>query len=177
MTYIVIGNTVALIASLLMVYSGVIKQKKKILYIQTVQIGLSVISNIVLGGITGAIINAISCIRNILCYKDKLGIKSKIIITILAGVLSFKFNNLGIIGLLPLISTVTYIWLMNIKDVVKFKFLIIFTMIMWLIYDFCIKSYTSAIFDFANIIANLIAIIQIRSKLNLVNEQQKNTYN
>ena len=158
----IIGNIIALIASILMVYSGVLKQKKKILYFQTVQIGMSVISNIILGGITGAIINALSMIRNILCYKNKLGLKEKIIITILAIILTFKFNNLGYIGLLPLISTVSYIWLMNIKDVRKFKLLIIFTMLMWLIYDVVIKSYTSAIFDFMNIIANMLTLLQIK---------------
>ena len=119
MVSIIIGNIIALIASILMVYSGMLKQKKKILYFQTVQIGMSVISNIILGGITGAIINALSMIRNILCYKDKLGLKEKIVITILSVVLTFKFNNLGYIGLLPLLSTVIYIWLMNIKNVKK----------------------------------------------------------
>ena len=162
MISIIIGNIIALIASILMVYSGMLKQKKKILYFQTVQIGLSVISNIILGGITGAIINALSLIRNILCYKDKLGIKEKIVITILAIILTLKFNNLRYIGLLPLISTVTYIWLMNIKDVKKFKFLIAFTMLMWFIYDIVIKSYTSAIFDFMNIIANMLTLLQIK---------------
>lgn len=162
MNYILIGNVIALVASLLMVYSGFLKKKKNILYVQTVQIGLSVVSNIVLGGITGAIINALSCIRNILCYKDKLDIKAKIIITILAVILSFAFNNLGMIGLFPLISTVLYIWLMNTKDVIKFKLLIIITMVIWFVYDLYIKSYTSAIFDFANIIANIIAIAQIK---------------
>lgn len=138
------------------------KTKEKILYFQTVQIGMSVISNIILGGITGAIINALSMIRNILCYKNKLGLKEKIIITILAIILTFKFNNLEYIGLLPLISTVSYIWLMNTKDVRKFKLLIIFTMLMWLIYDVVIKSYTSAIFDFMNIIANMLTLLQIK---------------
>lgn len=38
---------------------------------------MSVISNIILGGITGAIINALSMLRNILCYKNKLGLKEK----------------------------------------------------------------------------------------------------
>ena len=106
---IIIGNIIALIASIIMVYSGYLKQKKKILYAQTIQIGLSVLSNIVLGGITGAIINAISCVRNILCYKEKLNNKSKIILITLATILSLCFNNLGTIGLLPLISTITYI--------------------------------------------------------------------
>ena len=164
MIQIVIGNIIALIASLLMVYSGIIKQKKKILYVQTVQIGLSVASNIVLGGIVGAIINALSCVRNILCYKEELGLKEKLILTILATALSIAFNNLGIIGILPLISTIVYLWLMNLKDVIKFKVLIIFTMILWLIYDICIMSYSSAVFDFLNVIANIISIYQIKYK-------------
>lgn len=146
-----------------MVYSGTSKQKKKILHFQTVQIGMLVISNIILGGITGAIINALSLIRNTLCYKDKLGLKEKVVITILATILTLKFNNLGYIGLLPLISTVTYIWLMNIKNVKRFKLLIIFTMLMWFIYDIVIKSYTSAIFDFINIVANIVTLFQIKS--------------
>ena len=166
MVSIIIGNIIALIASILMVYSGTLKQKKRILYFQTVQIGMSVISNIILGGITGAIINALSMIRNILCYKDKLGLKEKIIITILATVFTFKFNNLGYIGLLPLISTIVYIWLMSIKNVKKFKLLITFTMLMWFIYDIAIKSYTSAIFDFMNIVANTVTIFQIKSVKN-----------
>ena len=164
MIYIIIGNIIALIASIIMVYSGFLKQKKTILYTQTIQIGLSVLSNIVLGGITGAIINALSCVRNILCYKDKLDLKAKIILIFLATTLSLMFNNLGVIGLFPVISTVTYILLMNTKDIIKFKWLIIFTMLMWLIYDLFIKSYTSAIFDFMNILANIISIIQIGLK-------------
>ncbi len=158
---IIIGNIIALIASIIMVYSGYLKQKKKILYVQTIQIGLSVLSNIVLGGITGAIINAISCVRNILCYKEKLNNTSKIILIALATILSLCFNNLGIIGLLPLISTITYILLMNIKNVIKFKYLIIFTMILWFFYDLYIKSYTSACFDAMCIITNIGSIIQL----------------
>lgn len=164
MIHIIIGNIIALIASILMVYSGFLKNKKHILYIQTIQIGLSTLSTIVLGGITGTIINALSCVRNILCYKDKLDLKAKIILIFLAITLSLTFNNQGFIGLFPLISTIAYISLMNTKDVIKFKCLIIFTMFMWLIYDLYIKSYTSAIFDFMNIIANIISIVQIGLK-------------
>lgn len=145
-----------------MVISGLQKKKKTILFIQIIQITLSVISNIVLGGYTGAIINAISCIRDILCYKDKLGTKEKIIIIILAIGLTITFNNLSLIGLLPLIATIVYISFMNTKNVVKFKFLVIFSMIMWLVYDLYIKSYTSGIFDFLSIAANIIAIYQLQ---------------
>ncbi len=161
MTSIIIGNIIALIASLLMVYSGIIKQKKKILYVQTIQIGLLVVSNMVLGGIVGAIINALSCIRNILCYQDRLGLKEKLVITVLATFLSIKFNNLGLIGLLPLISTITYLWLMNTKNLIKFKGLVIFTMILWFIYDLTIKSYSSTVFDLMTAITNTYTIIKL----------------
>ena len=163
MSYLIVGNIVALIASILMVYSAILKSKKKILYIQTIQIALLVLSNIILGGITGAVINVMCLLRNMLCYKDKLDLKWKIIITILSTIFSIVFNNLGIVGILPLIATICYIWLMNIKDVVKFKILIIANMFMWLIYDIYIKSYTSAVFDFLSIIVNIISIVQIKN--------------
>ena len=51
---------------------------------------------------------------------------------------------------------------MNVNNVKKFKLLIAFTMLMWFIYDIVIKSYTSAIFDFMNIIANMLTLLQIK---------------
>ena len=162
---VIIGNIIALFGSILMVYSGIIKQKKKILLVQTIQISLFVISNIILGGITGAIINAINCFRNILCYKDKFGYKEKIIIALSSTVLSVYFNNIGIIGILPVISTVLYIFLMDMKNIIKFKVLIIVTLILWGIYDIYIRSYTSAIFDFVSVIANVYAIYKLDKKV------------
>lgn len=162
MSYIVIGNFIALISSILMVYTGFIKKKKKIIYIQTIQTALFVVSNLILGGISGAITNIIGCIRNILCYKNKLGLKEKIILTIISIVFTITLNNQGLIGYLPLINTVIYMWLMNVKDEIKFKELNIFTTTMWLIYDLSIKSYTSSTFNVATIIANIITILKMK---------------
>ena len=170
MNYLIVGNIVALIGSLLMVYTGIIKEKKKIIFVQTIQIAFLIASNLILGGITGAIINAVSCVRNIICYKDKLGTKEKIILVVISTTLSLYFNNLGIIGLLPLISTVSYTLLMDMKDVIKFKILLIFTLVLWLIYDLYIKSYSSALFDFMNIITNLFSIYQL-TKIKEVKEE------
>lgn len=160
----VVGNVIAFIAALIMVYSGLMKNKKKIIYAQSVQLGLISISDLIMGGITGAIVNLVSCVRNILCYKNKLNITAKILITLITTILSIKFNNLGFIGLLPLISTIVYIWTMDTKNVIKLKIVIIFTMITWFIYEMTIKLYISAIFDIANIIANIITIKKIKSK-------------
>ena len=157
---LIIGNTIALIASVLMAYSGILKEKKKILYVQSIQISFFVISNLILGGISGAIINAIGFVRSILCYKDKLGFKEKIVITVLSVLIIIYFNNLDFIGYLPLISSVIYLWFMTVQDVIKFKKLIMFTMILWGIYDFVIQSYTSCFFDILTILANTISIMK-----------------
>jgi len=103
---IIVGNILALLASIFMVITGLIKNKKKIIYIQSIQIFLFILSNAVLGGITGVIINLVSFIRNILCYKDVFNLKVKIFLISVSIILSLLFNNLGIIGFLPLISTV-----------------------------------------------------------------------
>ena len=159
---LIVGNIIALIASFIMMYTGYVKNKKKIIFLQTVQIGMSVISNIVLGGISGAIVNAVSCVRNIVCYKNKLDMKAKMIFVVVTTVLTIAFNNLLFIGLLPLAASLTYIVFMTEKNVIKFKIMTIVTLIMWGIYDLCIQSYTSACFDFLTVATNIIAIVQIK---------------
>jgi len=99
-----------------------------------------------------------------MCYKEKLTKEVKIILIILSTVLSLSFNNLGFIGLFPLISIIVYILLMDTKDVIKLKYLIIFTLILWGCYDLYIKSYTSACFDFISVIVNLVSIMNINKR-------------
>lgn len=159
---LIVGNIIALIAAIIMMYTGYVKNKKKIIFLQTVQIGLSVISNLVLGGIPGAVVNAVSCVRNIVCYKNKLDMKAKMIFVVVTTTLTIAFNNLMFIGLLPLAASLTYIVFMTERNVIKFKVITIATLIMWGIYDICIQSYTSACFDFLTVATNLIAIVQIR---------------
>ena len=74
MSTLMVGNIVATIAAMFMLYAGVLKEKKKILFIQTIQIALLVASNFILGGIIGGILNILCIIRNLLSYNDKLGL-------------------------------------------------------------------------------------------------------
>ena len=161
---LIIGNIIALIGSLLMVYASVIKDKKGILFVQSLQIGLFAISNLVLNGISGFIINTINFIRNIICYKEVLTLKVKIVLSIISTVLTVYFNNLGLIGYLPLISGLIYLWFMTVKDVIKFKILIIVSVAFWLIYDFTIQSYTASLFDLITIIVSSISVIRLKKK-------------
>lgn len=162
---IFIGNVVALIAALVLIYTGILTDKKKIIFYQIINMLLYAISNIILGGIIGFINNLLSIIRNILCYKDKLGIKEKCIITLVTMLITIKFNNLNFIGILPSISTILYLWFMDTKDIKKFKVLIIFVMLFWCIYDFVIKSYVSSLFDFMSVIVNFYSLVKISKQI------------
>ena len=57
MNTLIIGNLISLIGCTLMIAVGFIKEKKKILYVQTVQVGFFLLANIVLGGITGGLVS------------------------------------------------------------------------------------------------------------------------
>ena len=162
MNKLLIGNIIALIASIAMVIAGLQKTKKKVLFVQIIQIALAALGNLVLGGYTGAIVNVLNCVRDVLCYKDKMGVKEKIIISVLAIGISLAFNNLGWIGFLPVIATVLYIIYMNTKDDLKFKILVLVVLILWTVYDIYIKSYTAGIFDIISIIANVVTILRIK---------------
>lgn len=164
MIFIIVGNIIALVASLLMVYSGLLKKAKDVIFVQSIQVALFAASNIVLGGISGAIVNILNLVRNVLFYNDKLSKLAKIILSILTIILCVYFNNLGIIGYLPLISAISYLWLMDVPDAKKFKYLNIFTLVLWVIYDLYILSFAAAIFDFATIITNIIAVIRLSKK-------------
>lgn len=158
------ANGIFLIGSFLMVYAGILKNKKAVLLVQTIQIILFIIGNLLLGGITGAISNALGTLRNILCYFDKLRFWIMTLISFLAVLLGICFNDLGVIGFLPIISVVIFTYGMNTKNIIYFKYLNIFSMLMWLIYDTYIMAYSAAIFDFLTIMTNVIAIFTVNSK-------------
>ena len=82
---LIIGNVVALLASLFMVYSGILKKKTQILIAQNIQIILLIISNIILGGISGAISNTAGLIRNLLYQKKCLKMPVKILLTVISS--------------------------------------------------------------------------------------------
>lgn len=161
---LIIGNIIALIASFVMVYTGYVKKKNKIIIFQSIYLGLLALSNLVLGGYVGFIVDVLCFVRNIIYYYDKLGLKEKIVITILSIVLSLLYNNLGIIGYCPLIATITYLWLIDIKDIIKFKIMFLITTALWIFNDVYIKSYIAAIFDILTVTTTFISIIELKKK-------------
>lgn len=161
MITLIAGNIFGFIASVIMVSVGLFKTKKNILLGQVTNISFFSISHFILGGISAVVVDVASIACNFLCYKDKLNNIAKIIIILFACIGSLIVNNLGFIGMLPAIGLTVYIIFMNVKDIRKFKLLMIFLMSVWISFDFTIKSYAACIFDLSTIIANIISLIII----------------
>ena len=169
--HILIGNAIALVACCIMVISGYMKSKQRTLYWQTVQIGLCVFSCAVLGAWGGMISNILAVPRNIMVYKEKLSTLWKVVFVILNIVVTLPFNNAGLLGLLPVASAVPYTLLMDRLKPAAFKGLIVYTSIVWCIYDFSMMNYVSAMFDFGCIITSIIAIIRITKENNALQRE------
>lgn len=162
MNYIIIANIFASIGSLFMVSASYVKSDKVCVMLQSVQIFMFVISNILLKGITGVIINSLSLVRNILTYKQKLNTVLKYLLLGFIVVLSIAFNNLGIVGYLPLFGTIVFTIFIDSKDNFKFRASLTFSILMWLIYDTYIMSYSSAVFDFFSLVGGFISIYKMK---------------
>lgn len=164
MNVLILGNIIAFIGSTMQLTIGVIKNRKKALYVQTIQYSVFAISSLILGGFSGTIANIIGAIRNILTYNEKLTKCAIIIIILAATILTLYFNNLGILGLIPLVNTIIYTVFINVKDPLKFKLLFTFSTFLWVIYGVLIKSYTSTVFDSISTIGSLVSAYQIYKK-------------
>lgn len=169
MNLIIIGNIIAFFGSILMVVSGYVKSKKIALFIQAIELSLFTAACFCLGAISGAIVNMISIPRDILVYKDKLNLTTKFIIWITTVGLSIWFNDAGLIGYLPIMSTTIYTFWLDRVDKINFKILTIVAISFWVVYDFIFKAYVGCTFDLLTVIASSIAIYRIHK------DNKKNT--
>lgn len=151
---VLLANMIDFTASIVQIYTGTVKEKTKILKLQILQLGIQTVSMLLLGAIPGAISNILSCIRNYLCYKNIFTWPVKIILIGISFVLTYAFNNQGLLGYLPFIVCTVYVLFMDIKDPFKFKLLVTLTFVPWVFYFFIIQSYTGALFAAITVVTN-----------------------
>ena len=157
---ILIGNAIMFVASIIMVCVGLLKTRKQILIWQTIQIGLMGVATVFLGSIPGLIANIVGVTRNFLSYHSKLNRTAQVLLSFTAIVSTIIFNNIGWLGVLPIAAAVSYTLFMNTPDVKKLKWLILGTLILWMVHDFAIQSYVSCAFNAFSIVTCLIGIFR-----------------
>ena len=105
---LIIGNVCSLLAMVTDSISSTRKTAKGVLLVQSLSQLIYFIGTVVLKGYSGAVQNAVSILRNFVAIRD---IRSKYVEWALVGlgvVLGLAFNNLGFMGLLPVIANFQY---------------------------------------------------------------------
>ena len=161
MNRLLIGNIVTLFGSSLNAISGLIKDKRKTIIIQIVIFSIFALGNLILGGISGFISNAISILRNIVCLRFNFTWVFKLAFLASQGVMTLVFSTEGIAAILPFIAVAVYVLVLDTKNPIIFKASISLSQVFWLLYDFTISNYTGVIFDVVSLITNCIALYQL----------------
>ena len=105
---LIVGNVCSLLAMATDSFSSTRKTTRGVLLVQSVSQLIYGIGTVILGGYSGAVQNGVSILRNFVAIR---GVRSKTIEWILVAlgvVLGLAFNNLGFMGLLPVIANFQY---------------------------------------------------------------------
>lgn len=154
------ANIISLIGSVIMIFVGLIKNKKKILGVQIVMFALFAVANVMLGAVTGAVTNGLSIIRNGITFFTEFGLPYQIGFICVQATLCLLLNNGGLIGWLPVLGVGLFTLTVN-KSAKVMKAVIIVTQIMWTVYDLFYKNYSAAIFDVVTMVSNAVGIYLI----------------
>lgn len=160
---IILGNIASLFANLFDVIGATRKTKKKILFFQLFSYAFYTITNLLLKSYSTVIQNLFAIVRNVIAY---FGVKSKYVeYAIVTGsfILGIYFNNLGFIGLLPVIANLEYsICLFKLKDVIKLKISLLICNSMFIILNLYISNYVGFTFTLITVISQIIDLIRIK---------------
>lgn len=167
MLNLIVGNVCSLLAMITDSISSTCKSTKKVLLFQSISQIIYGVGTAVLGGYSGAVQNFVSLLRNIFAMSGK---KSKIlewIFVFLGVVLGLTFNNLGFMGLLPVIANFQYtIAIFRFKNndrALKISFLICVAMFF---------AFNFAIYNIVGVISNLVIFITTAISVSKKSNQQ-----
>ncbi len=157
-TYLIIGNIFSLFSAICIAISVIKKNKNDLIWWQILDVMFCILSNIALYAYAASTTNVISLIRNILAYKNKLTKLWTVVLTVLCIIVGLWANNLGIIGLFPIVASASYTVLIYIsKNDQQMRLALLSNLMLWFVHDAYVQAYPSA---FTDLILSLWTIIQ-----------------
>lgn len=164
MWIVVIANIVQLLSAAVEFISNTIKRRKTTIKLQIVSRVLDSTTDILLQGYSGLVVDAADAVRNTLNYRDQLTPRRQFLLVIATITLIPFVNNLGVIGLLPLLATVFFTCTARTRDPYKFKLINALNFLPWVVYDFTIQAYVSMAGDILSIVLCVVAAIRIKRR-------------
>lgn len=164
MNLLLLGNAVSMVGCLIMVAIGFLKRKQHILIAQSVQCLFMGAGNLILGGVSGFICNVVTIVRNLVFARWDVTLGLKLFFIGLQVVLSLGSLGDGLICWLPILAAAVFTWFLDTKSEAKLKIVILFTQVMWLIYDIYYQNYVATTFDVLTMCSNLMGLYMIQKK-------------
>ena len=159
---IIIGNIISFVAAMFMTTSCLIKDKKKIFFLQSMECITLAVASVFFKAYAGVATLLISALRNYIVSKDKFSTKVMYIFIALTAFLGFLTNNRGVIGLIPVAATIQFTLCQKYcKKLFSIKLMIFVNTFAWVVYSLIIKDYSTAFFYIIATTACLVSIISM----------------
>ena len=162
----IIAQIIGVIGAGLAMLAAQMREKKKYLIFYAISYGFFVINMILLKAYSGAINCVILTILTIIStkYEKK---KFPIWLAILFGIIILigdiiTYNS--IFSLLPAVASYIYLFILLSKNMKMVRKSTVVLRLLWAIYDFIVKAYTTFALDIFSFISSLIAIYRLDIK-------------
>ena len=163
MSQILIGNIISFVSAMFMAASCLADTKYKIFFYQVLECLVLAVASVFFGSLAGAVTLVLCALRNYIIARERFSMAIMWLFVILTIVSGVWVNNLGLLGLIPVIATVEYtICCHYITSVKGTKYSIFVNVLLWVIYSFMIYDFSTGIADTIVLIVDAAAIVRMR---------------
>ena len=159
---LIVGNLCSILAMITDSISATRKTPKSVLMVQNLSQLFYTIGAIALKGYSGAVQNVVSILRNFAAIRK---VESKVVewtLVAMGVVLGIVFNNMGLVGYLPVIANLQYTLAVfrcgENERVLKISFMI--AVGMFAVFNLFIMNYTGAVLNFTVMVTTAIALFK-----------------
>ena len=162
----IIAQVIGIIGAGLAMLAAQMNEKKKYLFIYALSYMFFVVNMILLKAYSGAINCILLTLLTLIStkYENKkfqIGLAVFFSVVILIGNV-ITYNN--IFSLLPAIASYIYLFILLSKNMKTIRKSTVLLRLLWAIYDFIVKAYTTFILDIFSFISSIIAIYRLDLK-------------
>lgn len=142
---VIIANISAVLSFICISVGISAKRKFKMMVFMTANCGINVITNLLLQGWSGAVIQTVNMVRNMITAAGKMTKVMSWVIMLIMIALGIAVNDRGICGLLPLIASAEYTLSLSSENMLLLKTTLMINMLLWSVYNFIIRNYVGGI--------------------------------
>ena len=158
---ILIGNALSFLAAMFLFLSSILKRKDKIFIFQFFECVTLAVASFFFGAYAGISTLLLSAVRNVLIAKNKFGKTLMYVFLLLTLILGIITNNRGAVGLMPVIATIQItVCGCVFEGIIETKISIAVNTVIWVVYSFIIKDYSTGIIDSIVLAAAIVSTVK-----------------